>query len=34
MASLQLDQRRGIPPYDPLEQVGVGDQGSPGRLRA
>jgi len=31
MASLQLDQRRGIPPDDPLQQLGVGDQGALGR---
>lgn len=34
MAAFQLDQRRRVPPDDPLEQVRVGDQGALGWLGA
>jgi hypothetical protein len=34
MSALQLDQRRRVPPYDPLQQLGVSDQGALGGVRA
>jgi hypothetical protein len=34
MAALQLDQRCGVPPYDPLQELGVSDQGTLGGVRA